>query len=199
MTGDAVVAETARRSRLSPERETELYQAVIDLVSEVGYDAMTMDAVAARSHASKATLYRQWQGKPQLVAAAMRHIKFVALDLDTGSLRGDLYELAGQIGRGAEGETVFMNAIGHAIHRDPELGVAMRETLITPFRQVLRELLERAVARGEVRADAAALDFFAYALFGALPARKILDDRFADTEFLLSYVDAVVLPALLHS
>jgi hypothetical protein len=39
---------TVRRSRLSSEREAELYQAVIDLVREVGYEAMTMDAVAAR-------------------------------------------------------------------------------------------------------------------------------------------------------
>jgi len=68
---------TVRRTRLTSERESELYQAVIDLVREVGYEAMTMDAVAARSRSSKATLYRQWQGKPQLVAAAMRHTAFV--------------------------------------------------------------------------------------------------------------------------
>ncbi len=56
------------RSRLTPEREAELYAAVLDLLREVGYDALTMDAVAARTRASKATLYRQWQGKPELVA-----------------------------------------------------------------------------------------------------------------------------------
>ncbi|MGO4429316.1 TetR family transcriptional regulator, partial [Streptomyces sp. MCAF7] len=47
-----------RRSRLSPERESELYEAVMGLLTEVGYDALTMDAVAARTHSSKATLYR---------------------------------------------------------------------------------------------------------------------------------------------
>ena len=193
------MAETARRSRLSAERETELYQAVIDLVREVGYDAMTMDAVAARSHASKATLYRQWQGKPQLVAAAMRHTAFVTLDTDTGSLRGDLHEVARQVGSGAEKETVFLSAIGHAAHQHEDLAAALREMLIDPEREVLNALLQRAVDRGEVRPDAAAREFFVHMLFGALPARKILEERFADPEYLIRYIDAVVLPALLHS
>ncbi len=52
------------RSRLTPERESELYAAVLDLLREVGYDALTMDAVAARTHSSKATLYRQWGASP---------------------------------------------------------------------------------------------------------------------------------------
>ena len=53
-------AATVRRSRITPEREAELYRAVLDLLREVGYDALTMDAVAARTKSSKATLYRQW-------------------------------------------------------------------------------------------------------------------------------------------
>ncbi|CAM5422282.1 TetR/AcrR family transcriptional regulator OS=Streptomyces alboniger OX=132473 GN=CP975_14595 PE=4 SV=1 [Streptomyces alboniger] len=68
-------AATARRSRITPEREAELYTAVLDLLREVGYDALTMDAVAARTRSSKATLYRQPGGKPELVAKAVRHSK----------------------------------------------------------------------------------------------------------------------------
>jgi len=191
---------TVRRTRLTSERESELYQAVIDLVREVGYEAMTMDAVAARSRSSKATLYRQWQGKPQLVAAAMRHTAFVTLgEIDTGTLRGDLHEVARQVGTGAEKDTVFLSAIGHAAHLHADLAAALREMLIDPEREVLYALLQRAVDRGEVRADAAAAEFFVHMLFGSLPARKMLDDRFADPEYLIRYVDAVVLPALQHS
>ena len=64
--GDATVTEVdhGTRSRLTPEREAELYAAVLDLLREVGYDALTMDAVAARTRSSKATLYRQWGSKP---------------------------------------------------------------------------------------------------------------------------------------
>lgn len=87
---------TARRSRITPEREAELYEAVLDLLREVGYDALTMDAVAARTKSSKATLYRQWGGKAELVAKAVRHNKPGGIglgDIDTGSLKGDLHAL----------------------------------------------------------------------------------------------------------
>ena len=188
---------TVRRSRLSDEREAELYQAVIELVREVGYEAMTMDAVAARSRSSKATLYRQWEGKPKLVAAAMRHSRplVVAEDVDTGSLRGDLHRFAGELGEGAEQDTVFMSAVGHAAHSNPDLAQALREMLIAPELAKLDAMLRRAVARGEVREDAAVTEFFAHALVGAVMARKILEDRFADGDFLIRYIDAVVLPA----
>ena len=187
---------TVRRTRLSDEREAELYQAVIDLVREVGYEAMTMDAVAARSRSSKATLYRQWEGKPKLVAAAMRHSRApVADDIDTGSLRGDLHELARTIGEGAEHDTVFMSAVGHAAHSNPDLALALREMLIDPELARLSVVLGRAVERGEVRADAPAIDFFAHTLVGAMMARKVLEDSFADADYLTRYIDAVVLPA----
>lgn len=80
---------TARRSRITPEREAELYAAVLDLLREVGYDALTMDGVAARTRSSKATLYRQWGGKAELVAKAVRHNKpgASAAEVNTGSLR----------------------------------------------------------------------------------------------------------------
>ena len=159
-----------------------------------------MDAVAARSHSSKATLYRQWQGKPQLVAAAMRHSASITLsDIDTGTLQGDLHEVARQVGSGAEKDTVFLSAIGHAAHQHEDLAAALREMLIDPEREVLYALLRRAVERGEVREDAAAVEFFVHMLFGALPARKILEERFADPEYLIRYIDAVVLPALRNS
>lgn len=188
---------TVRRSRLSSEREAELYQAVIELVREVGYEAMTMDAVAARSRSSKATLYRQWQGKPQLVAAAMRHNRPVkTLDVDTGSLRGDLHRLADEVGDAAEHDTAFMGAIGHAVSSNPDLAAALQEMLIDPERAKLDAMVRRAVDRGEIAADAAAVEFFAHMLLGAVIARKFLEGRFADGEYLSRYVDAVVLPAL---
>ena len=187
---------TVRRTRLSDEREAELYQAVIDLVREVGYEAMTMDAVAARSKSSKATLYRQWEGKPKLVAAAMRHSRPpVADDIDTGSLRGDLHALARVIGAGAEQDTVFMSAVGHAAHSNPDLALALREMLIDPELARLAMILGRAVERGEVREDAPAIEFFAHTMVGALMARKVLEDSFADADYLVRYIDAVVLPA----
>src|SRR5258708_2067860 len=99
---DSETALPSRRTRLSSEREREIFGAVVELLREVGYDALTMDAVALRAKSSKATLYRQWDSKPRLVAAALHHGKPVRMDeIDTGSLRGDLYEIARAFGAGA--------------------------------------------------------------------------------------------------
>jgi sirohydrochlorin ferrochelatase len=92
-----------------------------------------------------------------------------------------------------------MGAVMHAVQLNPDLGAALRTMLVEPMRQVLQQVLDRAVERGEVRAGAAAGEFLMHTLVGALPARKILEDAFADADYMKRYVDAVVLPALLNS
>lgn len=195
----AAPSSSGRRSRLTPERAGELFTAVLELVKESGYEAMTMDAVAARTRSSKATLYRQWNGKPQLVAAALRHHKpGNTNDIDTGSLRGDLHELARRTEESAP-DTELLAAVSHAILRNPELGEALREHIIEPERASLAAVLDRAERRGEIRPDASAREFLMHMLVGILPARKIVEDRFVDAEFMIRYIDSVILPALRHS
>jgi AcrR family transcriptional regulator len=191
----AVVAE--RRTRLSPERERELFAAVLDLVREVGYDALTMDAVAARTRASKATLYRQWRSKPELVATALRHADPVLIsDVDTGTLAGDLREMARRLGNAALDDMPLIRALGHAMQQDPDLLQAMRALLVEPELTALRGMLERATRRGELAPDAPATEFVAHMLLGAMAGRSLVEDRDADAAYLVRYVDAVVLPAL---
>ncbi|MFE4665162.1 TetR/AcrR family transcriptional regulator [Streptomyces sp. NPDC056716] len=189
---------TARRSRLTPEREAELYEAVLDLLREVGYDALTMDAVAARTRSSKATLYRQWGGKAQLVVRALRQCKPHHLnDIDTGSLRGDLHAMVSQEDDCAMEQTsALMRGIAMAIHTNADLREAFSDQLIDPEMADFRKILERAIARGEVRSDCPALDFLLHMLVGGFATRALLDDKPPTQEFLISYVDAVVLPAL---
>src|SRR3546814_9475216 len=64
-------ADVHARPRIEGEREQEILDATLDILAEVGYDRLTMDAVAARSKASQATLYRRWNGKPALVIDAL--------------------------------------------------------------------------------------------------------------------------------
>ncbi|MBD0710783.1 MULTISPECIES: TetR/AcrR family transcriptional regulator [unclassified Streptomyces] len=186
------------RSRLTPERENELYGAVIDLLCEVGYDALTMDAVAARTHASKATLYRQWGSKPQLVAGALRQDKPVSIDeIDTGSLRGDFAAMLDRMDDcEMERDTALMRGLAHAVHTHPDLLEALRDVLVEPELTKLRVVLDRAVRRGEIDADNPALDFFPHLLIGAFVARPLIDGKSLDVAFLRAYVDAVVLPSL---
>lgn len=190
---------TVRRSRLTPEREAELYAAVLDLLREVGYDALTMDAVAARTRSSKATLYRQWGGKAELVAKAMRSNKphTNIADVDTGSLRGDLHTLvSGTDDCAMEQNNALMRGLAMAIHGNPDLLKAFREVIIEPEMMEIRRVVQRAVDRGEVRQDNPAVEYVLHMFVGAFVARGMIDDRPPTQSFLRSYLDAVVLPAL---
>ncbi|MEV5985796.1 TetR/AcrR family transcriptional regulator [Streptomyces sp. NPDC052051] len=199
--GAAPAAESAltgRRSRITPEREAELYGAVLDLLREVGYDALTMDAVAARTRSSKATLYRQWGGKAELVVMAIRRGKRGRLDeVDTGSLRGDLLALiAHEDDCTMEQNSALMRGMAMAVHHNPDLRQAFREQLVGSETEQARSVLQRAVDRGEIRADCPALDFFVHMMVGGFATRMLLDDQPPTQAFLTSYIDAVVLPAL---
>ncbi|MFD5653335.1 MULTISPECIES: TetR/AcrR family transcriptional regulator [unclassified Streptomyces] len=191
-------AATARRSRITPEREAELYEAVLDLLRQVGYDALTMDAVAARTRSSKATLYRQWGGKPELVVKAIRHNKPGEIgDVDTGSLRGDLHALmAREDDCAMEQNSALMRGVAMALHQNPDLRQAFREQLIEPEMAEFRRVMQRAVDRGEIRADCPALDFLVHMMVGGFATRTLLDDQPPTQAFLTSYIDAVILPAL---
>ncbi|MGP3922372.1 TetR/AcrR family transcriptional regulator [Streptomyces sp. 8N616] len=187
-----------RRTRLTPERESELYEAVLDLLRELGYEALTMDAVAARTRSSKATLYRQWKGKPELVATALRHNKPVSLeDVDTGSLRGDVAEMLRLSDDDRmQKDTALLRGLAQAVYRDPDLHQALRELLIEPEIAGLHAMLQRAVRRGEVPPGTPALEYVPHMLIGAFIARPLIEDRPVDTAYLSRFIDAVVFPAL---
>lgn len=191
-------APRTRRSRLTPEREAELYTTVLDLLGEVGYEALTMGSVAARTRCSKATLYRQWAGKPELVARALRHGKGLVLDgIDTGSLHGDLHAMAARLDdEELEKETALVRGLVLAVHSHPDLQRALRDLVIDPDPRGIETLLRRAVERGEVRPESPALHYFPHLLVGALVARPLVGDQAVDRTFLVRYLDAVVLPAL---
>ncbi|MEU6351330.1 TetR/AcrR family transcriptional regulator [Streptomyces sp. NPDC047072] len=187
-----------RRSRLSPQRKAELYAAVLDLLREVGYDTLTMGAVAARARCSKATLYRQWAGKPELVAQALRRQKPVTLaDIDTGSLRGDLSEMVVQADhRRLAEDTALLRGLAQAAQSHPDLFEALRDLVIDPELAGLDALLSRAVERQEISAGSPARTYVPHALLGALIAHELVEEGPADRTFLRDYVDGVILPAL---
>ncbi|WP_424210747.1 TetR/AcrR family transcriptional regulator [Streptomyces sp. BI20] len=185
------------RSKITPERVREFYDAVLEQLREHGYDALTMEGVAARAGCGKSTLYRQWRTKPRLVAAALRAGRSRTLAaVDTGSLAGDLREAA-RVAAGTAGrDTRLGQALGHAVLGDPELREALREALVEPELAAFRLMIDRAVARGEIAAGHPAAEFLPAQLMGVTRIRPVLDGCYADEEYLVRFVDAALLPAL---
>ncbi|KIF71252.1 TetR family transcriptional regulator [Streptomyces sp. AcH 505] len=185
------------RSKITPERELEFYEAALDLLREGGYEALTMEGVAARTRCGKSTLYRQWRTKPQLVSAALRGTRCVKLgEVDTGSLVGDLLATARGIAAGSGRDTALMMGLSHAALQNPELLCALREGFVEPQVAGIEAMTRRAVERGEVAADNPALEFVAAQLIGVVRARPVLEGQHADEAYLVRFLESAVFPAL---
>ena len=191
--------ETGTRPRVEGERELQILDATLAVLDEVGYDLLTMDAVATRAKASKATLYRRWKGKPELVVAAIMAHKGEALVPDTGSLRGDL--LAAYCGPSGGLDDPLaqsvLSAVVTAMGRDPEFAEVYRRDFIGPKVAASRAIYERARERGEVHPDSD-LSVLAPALAGIVLHRAFLLGDAVTPELLGRVLDEVVLPAALH-
>ncbi|GGT12564.1 TetR/AcrR family transcriptional regulator [Streptomyces purpureus] len=187
----------ARRSKITPERERELYEAVLDLLREGGYDAVTMEGVAARTKCGKATLYRQWGTKPRLVTAALNKSRTTFFTgIDTGSLAGDLRAAARAAAARGDRDTALVEAVTQAYLQHPDLREALRETVLQPEVAALDAMVRRGVERGEVAADNPAIGFVAPCFLGVLRVERLFEDRLADPAALPAFVEAVLLPAL---
>ncbi len=132
--------------------ETAILEAVLAELGEGGYAQLSVERVAERAGASKASLYRRWPGKAELVMDAVRSVLPDPRDSpDTGSLRGDLlalfrgvaHQLAGPAGQGLRG------LLGDAL-RDEGRASRVREYARGTSQRVVQEVVRRAVERGEV-------------------------------------------------
>jgi AcrR family transcriptional regulator len=196
MTPQAVVARLGRRAR--SHRHDQILQATIDELQAVGYDRMTMDAVAERAGASKATLYRHWPGKAELVVAAIRYMKGVdtAQLPDTGSLRSDLLTLLkGATQHSGHEQLCVMRGMISACGADPELASAFHEQVIDAKRAGALTILRRAQERGEV-SGATDIQFLVDAAPAMLIFRHLLTPETVDDAYLTRLVDEVWLPLL---
>ncbi|KQX77317.1 MULTISPECIES: TetR/AcrR family transcriptional regulator [Streptomyces] len=189
----------SRRRKLTAERERELLAVTAELVGEVGYEQVTMAAVAQRAKCSTATLYRQWESKPRLVISAWNALAAETgkdlSSIDTGSLRGDLMEFAQYLVADDLVKDTF-TSVPAAIVKDEGLMDIVREILIHPILRDLAQLFERAVARGEIEAGHPVIDLADQILLGPWLAQTILHGMPATQELMENVVEQVLLPAL---
>ncbi len=151
----AARAEPAQ-ARRSGRAHRAVLAAAIELFEAVGYPRLTIDAIAARAGVSKATIYRWWPNKAAVVMEAF--LATVEPDIafpDSGSTRDDLVEQAAALARLLTerhlGQLVLA-LLGEA-QTDADLATALREGWQRPRRDAGREVLQRAVDRGELRPD----------------------------------------------
>jgi AcrR family transcriptional regulator len=188
------------RPRIEGDREDEILDATLQLLLEVGYDRLTMDAVARRARASKATLYRRWETKSSLVVDAMVRAKQAPsiASHDTGSLRGDLIStFCGSHGMAHSDATGLLGSVITALSSDPEFAARFRSEFIAPKVAVSHEIYARAMERGEIRPDVD-IEIIAPALAGILLHRSFVLGIFPDDETVTRVIDHVILPAVGH-
>lgn len=195
--------EPARSGRRrDPSRDAAILAAALQVLGEVGYAAMTMDAVALRAKAGKATVYRRWSSKEELVLDAVEHLRQdqVARNPlpDTGTLRGDFLAMF-QPQTDEEAELKDQDAAGlvSLLTHSPALARAAQGALVDPWAQMHRALMLRAVDRGEVAAGAD-VESLCQVLPTMAAYRALVQRQPFDLDFLLSVVDGVLMPALLH-
>ncbi|MFB6721640.1 TetR/AcrR family transcriptional regulator C-terminal ligand-binding domain-containing protein [Kribbella sp. NPDC056345] len=193
-----MMIETARqRPRVEGGREEEILEATVTVLAELGYDRLTMDAVAATAKASKATLYRRWSTKADLVVEAISRAKGCPLpeDVDTGSLRGDL--IAMSCGEGGFTDELPMSVIAGlvtALHRDVDLQKAFQERFLAPRQHISAGVYTRAVARGEIGPDAD-IEMLSVTLPAVIVHQAYILGQQPTEELILRVIDHIILPA----
>lgn len=144
--------------------------AVRGMLEELGYQALTIEGVAARSGVAKTSIYRRWPSKAEMVFDLMLHSSDELPPLeDRGSLAGDIDALADRVVAlvaGPLGRRIFPGLMGDA-SGDPALMERLRATVVLDGRKQIAEVLERSVRRGELVDTKAVADLQAV-LIGAV-------------------------------
>lgn len=185
------------RPRIEGDREAEILAAALEILASAGYDRLTMDAVATAAKASKATLYRRWDTKAELVVDALTRAKGAPHlgAIDTGSLRGDLIAVACNQGGICDERTLAaMSSIITALQHDVEFADAFHDRFLAAKLQQSREIYERAQRRGEIAPDVD-LEILTPLLAAVILHRAFVLRQPVDDPTVLRIIDEIVIPA----
>jgi AcrR family transcriptional regulator len=127
--------------------------AILRLLADVGYGALTMDAVASEAGVGKATIYRRWRTKQDLVVDTISDLnRAEAAAPDTGSIEGDLRSMMQQMVSMITGPTGAATlSLLSTIPHQPALANAFRNGPLAVWRDAFAQMWARAEQRGEVR------------------------------------------------
>jgi AcrR family transcriptional regulator len=193
-TTDAVRRSRGGRPR-DPSRDGVIRAAILRLLGEVGYGALTMDAVAAEAGVGKATIYRRWRTKEDLVTDTVAGLRLAdAEPPDTGSLETDLRQLLHSLATVITGPAgAATQALLSTVPHQPALAEAFRTGPIQAWRSAFDTVWERAAGRGEAPTARKLAGESASAL---LVQRWLLTGEPIDEEFVDQVLERVVLPQI---
>ena len=138
----------------SAQADQAILKATLEELAGVGFEALSIEAVAARAGVGKTTIYRRWPSKTELVIEAVSAIHAEVPIIDTGNFRDDLLAIL----RGAFRiraplvEQLLLKVMGE-VKSNPEVFQAFLARNVTPRFQAIIQMIERAKARGELRQD----------------------------------------------
>jgi AcrR family transcriptional regulator len=194
------LTDTTRTSRggrpRDPSRDGVIRSAILQLLADVGYGALTMDAVAAQAGVGKATIYRRWRTKEDLVVDTIAELNHVGTATpDTGTLEGDLRvllhwlvsEITGPVGAAT---LSLLSTVPH----QPALAEAFKTGPVSVWRRCFDEVWQRAVERGEVRSEAGPMT--AEAASALVVQRWLLTGQPIDHHYADEVLEQIVLPTI---
>lgn len=171
--------------RRSDQAHQAILQATRDVLEQVGYRAMTIEAIAARAGVGKKTIYRWWPSKAAVALEALTtYVEENPTFVDTGSLEGDLLTYFEHAFSSLQGKTgTVLSGLAAEAQLDPDFAREFQRVFIVPQKEELIALLRRGMLRGELAADTK-LDVLADLIYGAKWYRFLLypaplDDVFA--------------------
>ena len=193
-TGRTAATPEPRRGRpRSEEAHSAILEAALTLTRELGYDAVTIEAIAARAGVGKATVYRRWPSKELVIAEGVTRIVRTVAPPDTGTVEGDVLVLmrvtTAMYRDAATG--LLLSGLVAAMARSRRVADAVRSGFVAVWRDATRTVLRRATVRGELRANLdieLALDL----LSGPLFYRYLMLGRPIDERFTKAVVVAVL-------
>jgi len=182
---------------LDSSRDDVLRAAALQLLAEIGYDRLTVEGIATCAGAGKATIYRRWSGKAELVVDALMCQKPIFSAPDTGTLRGDLEALSQRVKNVDRPlDTEVMIGLVSALPHDAELREAFNEQLIAPHLATLASIFDHAVARGEIE-PVQNLDTIVSIIPALVMQRLLVEGTAPDPEFFQGIIDGVILPLVM--
>jgi AcrR family transcriptional regulator len=180
-----------------PSRDGVIRAAILRLLADVGYGSLTMDAVASEAGVGKATIYRRWRTKQDLVVDTISDLnRAEAAPADTGSLEGDLRAMMHSLVSVVTGPTgaATLSLLSTVPHQ-PALAHAFQEGPLAVWRQSFNEVWSRAEQRGEVRPGTGS-SVIAEVPSALLVQRWLLTGRPVDEAYADEVLDTVVLPLI---